>query len=221
MKIESRELRKRRASLISEMHDLCEKTSFGPEAQKRWKALDEEQKEVHRDIMRQETREEEERLQEVKTTAVHVEGRIYGDEWLRQAVPSHALPKQQGVADNTRMKPFLADLGSCEYRESFNSYCRFGLDGMNTAQRSQFTDLNGEIRTYTGLNTSTSGDAGGYTVPNWLSEGTGSQTESDFAIACQQPRPKHEHGQRARLADYGRYRPDWRVSSGTESCLAS
>ena len=40
---ESRELRRQRAALVQEMHDLTEKSSFPREAQERWNDLDEQQ----------------------------------------------------------------------------------------------------------------------------------------------------------------------------------
>jgi HK97 family phage major capsid protein len=162
MKTSSLELRKQRAGLISQMQDLCEKTSFGDEAQKRWKELDLQQKQMHKDIMRQETAEEEQRLQEVH---VRPEQRTQIETLGGRISHEPALPKQATIADNTRMKPFLRDLASSEYRDSFDAYMRFGMDCMTTSQRNSFTELNAEIRTYVGLNTSTSGDASGYTIP--------------------------------------------------------
>jgi HK97 family phage major capsid protein len=163
MSEQSLSLRRKRAQIIDQMMDLTERTAFGGEQQARWKELDRQQKSLEGDIMRAETSEHRESLTRVIPPPGL--GQPGDGTFGFSRSDSGYRPPQASIADNSRMKPFLSDLDGPEYRESFNRYVRSGMDSLTATQRNRFCDLNAEVRTYSGLNTSTSGDAGGYVVP--------------------------------------------------------
>jgi HK97 family phage major capsid protein len=148
---EVRGLRRERARLVEEMHDLTEKSSWGDEAQKRWKQLDREQKDLQGQIARAETD-------------------LARDEMSRVNVPPQPeirLTPQLSAHEqalSSAMRPFQRDLESNEYRSAFDSWLRRGTDGLAQSERTLLTDLAHEVRTYSPMNTG-SGPSGDYLVP--------------------------------------------------------
>jgi HK97 family phage major capsid protein len=64
-----------------------------------------------------------------------------------------------------RAKSVREKLDSPEYRSAFVEFCRRGESKMSRSNQDILEGINQEARTYSGLQTPTSGDGGGYTVP--------------------------------------------------------
>jgi len=156
---ESRELRRKRGAIVQEMHDLTSKTSWPEEAQRRWKQLDSEQKELESRIARAETDE----LTRMMDTVIPPPQPPIGDGFA--GFEQRTAPPQESYSTSNNLKPFQRDLASAEYRDSFDCYMRRGESLLSSRQRDLLVTTTNELRSYAGLNTSTSDDAGGYTVP--------------------------------------------------------
>jgi HK97 family phage major capsid protein len=168
----SLELRRQRAAIVNEMQDLTKNSGAWnangngarSAAQNKWHDLDAQQKSLERDIYRAEADELGEQMRHVTPPPQGPEGRITGtDGW--PAFERRSKPQQEQYSENRSLLPFAKDLESAEYRTAFDRYLRGGTDALNSQQRNMLTDLTAEVRTYSGLSTSTSGDAAGYTIP--------------------------------------------------------
>lgn len=148
-----KELRQQRAALVSEMHDLTEKTSFPEESQKRWDDLDKQQKALESQIQRME-----------QTDKLLEEQRAVNAP--PQADPGAGDPENRGTPSGPEaaVKAFRQRLESSEYRAAFVDYLRSGTTDCARESRKMLDDTLREARTYTGLNVGT-GNQGGYVVP--------------------------------------------------------
>lgn len=148
-----KELRQSRAALISEMHDLTEKTGFPEESQKRWKDLDGQQKALETQIRAiEDTAKLQEEMSKVQAPP--------------QAQPGASLEDRGGAPSfETAEKQYRDKLESKEYRQSFFNWVRLGDNNMKQSDRSLLQQTANEARTYSGLSTSTGGDAAGYVIP--------------------------------------------------------
>lgn len=154
MNPKAKELRQQRAALIEEMHNLTEKTDFPDEAQKRWKELDNQQKQMEAQIRAIESTETlTNEMREVKPPPQGQPG------------AENAANRQQANTPEEMSKRIRERLESPEYRSAFMEFCRRGDNKMSRSNLDILEGINAEARTYSGLNTSTSGDAGGYVVP--------------------------------------------------------
>ena len=156
----SRDLRRQRAALIEQMHDLTEKTTFPEEAQHRWKKLDEDQKALEQRILKVETDELEAEMQRAIPPPLAQVGEGYPGFQQRSAPP-----QQESFSESRNLRPFERDLGGSEYREAFHRFLIAGEKSLNTSQRDMLANISSEVRSYAGLNSSTSDDAGGYMIP--------------------------------------------------------
>jgi HK97 family phage major capsid protein len=158
---QSLELRRSRAKLIDEMADLTEKTTWTAEAQKRWRDLDLQQKDLEKRVIKAETESLTDEMRQVIAPPQPQVGSGYPG-FERRTVQQ---PQQENFSESRQLRPFASQLGSPEYKEAFNRFMRGGSENLNSEQRTMLSDVSHEIRTYTGLNTSTSGDAAGYAIP--------------------------------------------------------
>ena len=154
MNPKAKELRVARAALIQEMHDLTEASTFPAEAQKRWNELDAQQKALDaqvRSIEATETLTAE--MREVKAPP--------------QAQPGteNLGNRQTATTPEDAAKRVREKLESPEYRSAFMEFCRRGDSKMSRSSLEVLEGVNAEARTYTGLQTPTSGDGAGYSVP--------------------------------------------------------
>ncbi len=76
-----------------------------------------------------------------------------------------SLPQQQNFSESRELRPFEQELAGKQYRDAFHTYLIGGEKMLNSGARNLLADTSAEVRTYTGLNTTTSGDAGGYVIP--------------------------------------------------------
>jgi HK97 family phage major capsid protein len=137
------ELKQKRATLIQEMHDLTEATSFPEEAQKRWNTLDAEQKSLETQInMVESTHTLREGLEKVD----HREGNQPG-----ASLPGSPSTAIQPTEQEARAKALFDKRSSKTYEDAFNKTLRTG-------------QYHPELRTYSEMDT-TSGAAGDYLVP--------------------------------------------------------
>lgn len=143
MSQKSIELRQERAKLVAEMHDLTEKTSFEAEAQKRWNAIDAQQKEL-----------------ETRINAIEASEKLVADmgkvDHVERSQPN-ANPTGTPQREN-RHKVIIEKRSTPEYSAAFEQLIRTGrpVAGLINAD---------EYRTYTGLSEFTSGADGDYLVP--------------------------------------------------------
>lgn len=141
------ELQQKRNSLVQEMHDLTEKTSFAGEAQTRWNELDKQQEALKTQIEAV-TKSESLRADMAKVT--HVETSTPG---AIQGERATAQTPEQRVAEIR---------GSKEYADAFTSVCRTGKAvGLLAADR---VTGQADLRTYSAMDV-TSGSVGDYLVP--------------------------------------------------------
>ena len=161
MNSETKELRRDRAKLIQEMHDLTNKSSFPDEAARRWRELDTEQKELEHKNHRAEAAELDQEMRRVKAPPQPQIGEAGWPGFENQ----RSLPTQESFSESRNLRPFERDLGGTQYREAFNTYLRGGADALNATARNLLADLSREVRTYSGLTTGLTGDAGGFVVP--------------------------------------------------------
>jgi HK97 family phage major capsid protein len=149
-----KELRQQRAALVQEMHDLTEKSSFPAEAQKRWNELDVQQKALDVQIRAIES-----------TETLSAEMREVKVPPQPQPGSENAGNRQQATTPEEMSKRVREKLESKEYREAFVEWARRGEMRCSRTSMDILDGINNEARTYTGLQTPTSGDGGGYTVP--------------------------------------------------------
>lgn len=159
MNTQSRELRQQRAAIIEAMHDLTEGTSFPAEAQKRWKELDRQQKELEVRVIREETNDLDAQMRVVVPPPQPQPGSGYPGFYDQRT-----LPTQENFSETRDLRPFASELESRDYKNAFGCYLRRGSEGLNTKQRNLLTDLTAEVRSYSGLNVAT-GSEGAYVVP--------------------------------------------------------
>jgi HK97 family phage major capsid protein len=157
MNQESKALRRQRSLLVQQMHDLTNKSSFPAEARKRWEALDIQQKELERQIATTETAELDEEMRRVIPPPMPQigEGHSFG----------RSLPPQENFSESRVLRPFEQELGGKQYRDAFHTYLIGGEKMLNSGARNLLVDTSMEVRTYSGLQTPTSGDGGGYVIP--------------------------------------------------------
>jgi HK97 family phage major capsid protein len=141
------------------MHDLSNKSSFPAEASKRWAALDVQQKDLEAQIARAESNELDEEMRKVIPPPQGQPGEAYS------GFQPRSLPQQQNFSESRELRPFEQELAGKQYRDAFHTYLIGGEKMLNSGARNLLTDTSAEVRTYTGLNTTTSGDAGGYVIP--------------------------------------------------------
>lgn len=158
----SKELRKQRAAVIEEMNDLTKDngawrtaepdSEAAKEAAKRFKALDGQQ-------------------QSLEEQVAAVERSTKLDAEMREVIPPPAAQidppenRRAAATPENATKRTQERLNSPEYRSAFIDFCRYGERSMPTESRRVLNDVETELRTYTGLQTPTSGDGAGYTVP--------------------------------------------------------
>src|SRR6266481_3282555 len=136
------------------MHDLTEKSSFPAEAQARWKELDGQQKALEAQVRAIESTET---LTEEMRTVVPPPQAQPGAETLGN--------RQQATTPEELSKRIRERLESSEYRGAFMEWARRGDTRTSRTNMDILEGINQEVRTYSGLATSTSGDAAGYTIP--------------------------------------------------------
>ena len=139
MSQKSIELRQRN-TLVQEMHDLTEKSSFPAEAKARWEELDKQQKEL-----------------ETRITAIETSEKLVADmaqtDHVERAKPN-ADPAAPAWRED-RAATLTEKRGSKEYNSAFEQHLRTGRANTSTE----------ELRTYSGLSEYTSGVDGEYLVP--------------------------------------------------------
>jgi HK97 family phage major capsid protein len=140
MSQKSIELRQQRNTLVQEMHDLTEKSSFPAEAKARWEELDKQQKDL-----------------EVRVTAIEASEKLVADmsktDHVERTQPN-ADPAAPASRED-RAATLTEKRGSKEYNAAFEQHLR-------TGRANTFTE---ELRTYSGLSEYTSGVDGEYLVP--------------------------------------------------------
>jgi HK97 family phage major capsid protein len=149
-----KELRQQRAALVAEMHDLTEKTSFPAESQKRWNELDAQQKTLDAQIRAIES-----------TETLNAELREVKAPPAAQPGTENLGNRQQADTPEARAKAVREKLESPEYRSAFVEWARRGNQRTSRTSMDILDGITAEARTYTGLQTPTSGDGGGYVVP--------------------------------------------------------
>jgi HK97 family phage major capsid protein len=159
MNAESKVLRRQRAALVEQMHDLTNKTSFPDESAKRWKELDTQQKDLEQKIARAESAELDEEMRRVIPPPMPQVGESYN------GFQQRSLPQQENFSESRDLQPFAKELDGKQYRDAFHTYLVGGEKMLNSGARNLLADLSAEVRTYSGLDTTTSGDAGGYVIP--------------------------------------------------------
>jgi HK97 family phage major capsid protein len=161
MNPKAKELREQRAALIAEMQDLtndagkwnARSDGAKSEAQAEWEKKDSQQKAL------------EAQIRAIESTDTLTE------EMRKVTAPPQPQPgsetAQRQVADTPeeRQKRVREKLESTEYRNAFFEWARRGDSRCSRTSMDILEGINAEARTYSGLNTSTSGDAGGYVIP--------------------------------------------------------
>ncbi len=150
----SKALRADRDKLIQEMHDYTEVTGFPAEAQTEFNKRDGQQKALEAQIRAIESTEQ--LQQEMRAVTAPPQAQP-GAETLGN--------RQQATTPEEISKRVREKLESPEYRSSFMEWARRGDNRCSRSSIDVLENINQEARTYSGLNTSTSGDAGGYVVP--------------------------------------------------------
>jgi HK97 family phage major capsid protein len=87
-----------------------------------------------------------------------------GKRFVPSPIKNHLERLSGEYSRSNNLKPFLREL-SDGYKETFGRWLRGSSDALSTSERNRLIEVTREVRTYSGLSTSTSGDAAGYTTP--------------------------------------------------------